>query len=102
MWRRSGLQKIKLYAEVSAASRRVLRAAQQRRHLVFEIFKSALLWTRTLRTRTWGRRLAARRAGRRRLGRDRRRDRIAGRAAKCSFQPLRHLGEIGVGAGGRG
>ena len=46
------------------------------------------------------RRLAARRgAGLRRFGRNRRRHGFAGRPTQGCFQPLRHLGEILVGAG---
>ena len=89
-------QKIKLYAEKPPASRRVLRTAQQGRHLVFEIFEAALL-----RSGCGLRRLVAGGTGGRRFRCHRRRHRF-GRPAQGGFQPLRHFGEILVGARRRG
>ena len=88
-----------LYAGRPPASRRVLWTAQQGRHLVFEIFKAAL--RRAARPAARSARCAARRG----LAAVRAHRRaptgfaLAGRPAQRGFQPLRHLGEILVGAG---
>src|SRR5882757_526467 len=92
------LQKIKLYAGRSPISRKVLWTAQQRRHFVLEILKAALRSRRGNRRR---RRLGPGPAWRRLGGHWRSADtglgRIAGRAPKGCFQPLRHLGQILIG-----
>ena len=78
--------------ESHGLARRRLRTTEQRRHLVFQIFKPGL--------RRGRRRLAAGGgADRRRLRRHRRRadprlGGFGGRPAQCCFQPLRHLGQI--------
>ena len=97
------LRKIKLYAEMSPASRRVLRTAQQGRHLVFEILKAALL-----RSGGGNGRLAAGGTGGRRFRRHRRRDRSrpAGAARLPAAAPFRRdlwsaLDGAGAAGGGR-
>src|SRR5271163_4682890 len=79
------LEKIKLYADVSSASRRILRAAKKRGHLVFEIIEPAL----GSRTRRFA---AGSCAGDGRLRRNR--WRLAGRPAKRGLKPLGHLRKI--------